>query len=184
MIDPIPGGTQPAEVWDLRSMRRLSVFPGRNDIDNVPFIPRSRTLVVAGRTKPRIWRLDPPSSPDALRGHTDEAWSAAFSPDGKLLATGSDDTDEHETIKLWDPASGRQLAGWNAHTATVASLAFSPDGRFLASSSLDSGTPENANVKIWEVASAIAAGDPLGPPRLGSLAGVQPRRQTAGHRRR
>ncbi len=153
VIDPIPGGTQPAEVWNLGSMRRVNVFPGRRDVDSVPFIPGSRSLVVSGGTKPRIWRLDAPSSPDAVRGHSDEAWSAAFSPDGQVLATGSDDTDERETIKLWDPASGRLLAGWNAHTATVASLAFSPDGRFLASSSLDSGTPENANVKIWELAS-------------------------------
>ncbi len=153
VIDPNPGETQPAEVWDLASMRRVNVFPGRHDLDSVTFIPQSRSLVVTGGTKPRIWRLDPPSSPDALRGHTDEAWSAAFSPDGKVLATGSDDTDERETIKLWDPASGRLLADWKAHTATVASLAFSPDGRFLASSSLDSGTPENANALVWDVAS-------------------------------
>ena len=162
VIDPIPGGTQPAEVWDLGLMRRVNVFPGRRDIDSVPFIPRSRSLVVSGGTKPRIWRLDAPTSPDALRGHTDEAWSAAFSPDGKVLATGSDDSDERETIKLWDPASGRLLAGWNAHTATVASLAFSPDGRFLASSSLDSGKPESANVKIWEVASRSLLASLLG----------------------
>ncbi len=153
VIDPIPGGIQPAEVWDLGSMRRVNVFPGRNDTDSVTFIPGSRSLVATGGTKPRIWRLDPPQLPDALRGHTDEAWSAAFSPDSKVLATGSDDTDERETIKLWDPASGSLLAGWVAHTATVASLAFSPDGRFLASSSLDSGKPENPNVQIWEVAS-------------------------------
>ena len=91
--------------------------------------------------KPRIWRLDPPQAPGTLAGHSDEAWSAAFSPDGKLLATGSDDTDEPNTIKLWDPATGRLLAGWKAHTATVVSLAFSPDGRYLASSSLDEGKP-------------------------------------------
>ena len=37
----------------------------------------------------------------------------SYSPDGKILATGSDDTDERLTIKLWDPATGQLIRGWN-----------------------------------------------------------------------
>ena len=149
----VPGGRQPAEVWDVRACRRLHLFPGRADVEDLAFIPGSRSVVLAGGMKPRIWRLDPPAAPEALPGHADEAWASAFSPDGRVLATGSDDTDEPQTIKLWEPASGRLLAGWKAHKATITSLAFSPDGRRLASSSLDSGQAENPNVIIWDTAS-------------------------------
>jgi len=148
-----PGGPQPAEVWDLESDVRVAEFPGRNEEGFAMFIPGRHDLLVANASGPRIWRLDPPTAPDAQAGHAAEAWAAAFSPDGKILATGSDDTHERQTIKLWDPASGRLLAGWKAHTATVSALAFSPDGRLLASSSLDSGQPGNPNLLLWDAAS-------------------------------
>ena len=148
-----PGGPQPAEVWSLASGHRVAVFPGRAGGGSIWFIPGRHDLLVADVSGPRIWRIDPPSAPDTLAGHADEAWAVAFSPDGKILATGSDDTDEPHTIKLWNPASGRLIVGWKAHAATVASLAFSPDGRVLASGSLDTGGAGHPNVILWDVAS-------------------------------
>ena len=80
------------------------------------------------------WRLAPPEGapPDAPAGHADEAWAVAFSTDGRTLATGSDDTDDRETIKLWDPASGTLRLAWYGGTGTVSSLAFAPGGAALA----------------------------------------------------
>jgi WD40 repeat protein len=148
----VGGGAPSLEVWDVAASTLRCVFPGRRDF-RFEFIPGTHSLVFASGTKPRIWRLDPRKEPDAITKHDDETWAAAFSPDGRVLAIGSDDTDEAETIKLWDPSSGRRLSGWKAHTATVASLAFSPDGRRLASASLDSGKPgHGANVLIWDTA--------------------------------
>ncbi|WP_414585289.1 NB-ARC domain-containing protein [Scytonema sp. PCC 10023] len=66
--------------------------------------------------------------------------SAAFSPDGKLLATGID-----SEICLWQVADSRQLISYKGHTAWVVSVAFSPDGHILASGSNDQ------TVRLWNV---------------------------------
>lgn len=146
-------GPAAPEVWNVVTGKRVAVFSGRTFGAHVAFLPGSRALFLMDGTRPRIWRLDPPAEPDALVGQKAEAWAARFSLDGKSLAIGSDDTNEHQTIKLWNPLTGRLVAGWKAHTATVSALAFSPDGRLLASGSLDSGEPPNPNVILWDAES-------------------------------
>jgi WD40 repeat protein len=52
----------------------------------------------------------------------------AFTPDSKRLGSGSFDG----TIKLWDVATGHELASFENHSPVVTSLAFSPDGTAMA----------------------------------------------------
>ena len=70
-------------------------------------------------------------------GHN--VFSVAFSPDGKSIASGSDD----ETIKLWEVSTGKLIKTLTGHNKDVYSVAFSPDGKSIASGSLDK------TIKLW-----------------------------------
>ncbi len=74
-------------------------------------------------------------------GHTDNVHSIAFSPDGKLIASGSRD----EIVLLWDMATGEPKRAFTGHTDVVDSVAFSPDGKVLATGSWDK------TVLLWKV---------------------------------
>ncbi|HBE19048.1 MAG TPA: hypothetical protein DEG17_04075 [Cyanobacteria bacterium UBA11149] len=78
--------------------------------------------------------------PKTLKGHHGEVFSVAFSPDGKLIASGSADN----TIKIWN-RDGSLRFTFNGHKGAVRKVVFSPDGKTIASASADN------TVKLWTI---------------------------------
>jgi dipeptidyl aminopeptidase/acylaminoacyl peptidase len=79
-------------------------------------------------------------------------WAAAFSPDGKTLATVSGLYDRPGELIFWDTATGKQRARASADKG-IRSLAFSPDGKALATADYYSNTvkvrdPSNGDVRL------------------------------------
>jgi WD40 repeat protein len=108
-----------------------------------------------------LWRRCLGEQQGVLRGHSWIVDCAAFSPDGKLLATGA----QEPFIKLWDPAQQKLVTSFFAHTGAVWSVAFTPDARQLVTAGSDH------KVRFWdwsrqrEVASYEGAQVVLAPRR-------------------
>lgn len=75
-----------------------------------------------------LWQVAPRQQVATLTGHTLQIEFLAFSPDGKTLASGSDD----RTARLWDLGSKTCTAILSGHPTSVMWVGFSPDGKVLA----------------------------------------------------
>ena len=76
-----------------------------------------------------------------ISGHTDKIKDICFSPDGKKLASVSDDG----LVKIWDIVSKKVVAEFEGHNSGIESVYYSPKGKYLATASSDK------TIRIWDV---------------------------------
>ncbi len=163
-IELVPPSLGTATLTDLRT-RGASVFRELATFGETAGHPVGQPLAGEGRAgRGRRRRRHPDVGPatrgrrsSTLRtemhqrtGHDALALCLAFSPDGKLLASGHVDASVH----LWDVEHGQEIPVKLRHDAVVAALAFSPDGSTLATGSVDS------NLRLWDVGAALRGARP------------------------
>ncbi|MBG1259620.1 hypothetical protein F8S20_11070 [Nostoc sp. BAE] len=105
------------------------------------FSPDGKLLAICVDNEIYLWEVANIKQIITCNGHTALVQSLSFSPDGQILASGSND----QTVKLWNVHTGQCLKTLQGHTSWVQSLSFSPDGQMLASGSNDQ------TVRLWDV---------------------------------
>jgi len=126
------------------SILRESVLTETLDATWAVAVSRTGTFWAAGswRGDVRVWCEGGQRLHRIWQAHSEVTFTLAFSPDERLLATGSFDG----TVKLWEVQSGTLL--WmGRHTDLVHRVAFAPDGHILASGGSD------AIIQLWDVSS-------------------------------
>jgi WD40 repeat protein len=141
-------------VWDAATGQELLTLDGhRRPISWVAFRPgktggrQERQLVAVGgsegKGEARVWDLGSGKAVLSLEveGQRGMVYGAAYSPDGRYIATAGDD----RLVRIWSADTGKELLTLRGHNDGINRVAFSPDGRALASAS------EDSTVRVWDV---------------------------------
>jgi WD40 repeat protein len=148
-----------AFVWDIETGALISQFSGNyhSRLDAFAVAPAGDRVLVAlsdwgyssesgeSRTDQiTVWETASSRRVSELRGHKKEIRAIAFSGDGQLAVSGSDD----QHLIVWDIVGGVRLATLRGHTGPITSVAIPAVGRTAIS------TSEDGTARLWDLAEA------------------------------
>jgi len=127
-VEESRGNLDGALRFAVRASIRLPMSPGSSAAETAAVRDKLVSAALLSH-----WRL-------VLSGHEGLVRSASFSPDGKRIVTASYD----RTARIWDTATGQQIALLRGHDGALSSASFSPDGKLIVTASYDT------TARIWD----------------------------------
>lgn len=158
-------------LWDGDTGKLCLRIKGHYEpIVHLAFVPagegkQTRVLVSASADKSiRLWDLKTGKQKSRIN-HPGAAGALAVSPDGRLLASGSE---KGAAIHLWRVEDGKEVRRWRAHQGGVAALTFSSDGKTLfsggmAHSDKKAEPADDYVIAMWETSTGKIARSLSGP---------------------
>lgn len=156
------GGRENSRLWDVQKRKQIAVFKNNTAIvESVAFSPDGKTLASADYNAIRLWDIKRQEIADLLQQQIHQMLpsqrafmtgeirpysiiqSLAFSPDGKLLATGGIDN----SVRMWNMQQRQETfirEQVKREFGRVSVVAFSPDGKILVSAGSN-------KIHLWDV---------------------------------
>lgn len=144
------GADGTVRLWSPASKEdeSIAINAHKKDVNCLDFGSESSSLLLScsNDKTAKIWHLPSQKFACSFNGHMNWVRVAKFSPDSRLVATGSDD----KTVKIWDychysSSKDPCISTFNSYSLGVTALDFHPDRTILASASSD--------IKFWDLRS-------------------------------
>jgi WD40 repeat protein/multidrug efflux pump subunit AcrA (membrane-fusion protein)/protein involved in polysaccharide export with SLBB domain/anti-sigma factor RsiW len=135
------------KIWRLNTRDVIEILETgfKHGVRCIAYSPDGKTLAVGGKDAEggtsKLFDVASWNTRSTLKGHKAVVSSVTFSPDSKMVATGSLDG----TVKLWNAVNSNELVTLNPQSGQIYSAVFSPDGKLLATAG------EDKTVKLWDV---------------------------------
>jgi WD40 repeat protein len=146
-----------AKLWHVPDMTLIRTLNGgigyRARVFAVAFLDDGQTLAIGGQGGVLLFRVSDGALVQTPAGASSTT-SLAVSPDGQILAAGSDATDQYGqcvdcSIKMWRLSDGALLRTIDGNNNGIISIAFSPDQQYIAAGSGD--RVYDGVVRFWRV---------------------------------